>query len=121
MNGADIEKQRAEYVTSLELQVQHLQRQLNELQAKSNWIPEVSMVMDPKDGRARITLNVAGKMCSVALEADVLNSSDTTSITSAVLDSFYQNLLAGQYRPLIEMQVAKAQRGVTGIQKAGKW
>jgi len=115
----DHEKNRAEYVVHLEQQVQHLQRQLNEIQADARWIPVVNTAM--QGDTARITLAFGGKRVTATVDLSTLHETTVTDLTSAVLDSFADNLVKQQLREVVEPAVSgiiNASRAVAG---AGKW
>jgi len=117
----DYEKTRAEYVQSLETTVQHLQRQLQDLQAQAHWIPQVNNVMDSKDETVRTTLVFGGKRVTTTLPYSALKESSAKDAAGAVLDSFWENLIRDRFRELVEPELARSKEGVQSIAGAGKW
>ena len=117
----DFEKNRAEYVQSLETKCQHLQRQLGELQAQARWIPEIHNVMDSKDETVRTTLAFGGKRVTTTLPYSALSQSSAQDLTTAILDSFWTNLISDQFRELVQTEITRSKEGVQGIAGAGKW
>jgi hypothetical protein len=117
----DFEKNRVEYVQHLENQVKHLQHTVAELQAQAKWIPAVAMVMDPREQVARITLAFGGKHVTATVPQHTLVETSVTDTTSAVIDSFFVNLIADRFREVVQPEVERATTGVRSIQGAGKW
>lgn len=119
--NTDFEKTRAEYVQSLETKVQHLQRQLQDLQSQAHWIPQVNNVMDSSERTVRTTLVFGGKRVTTTLTYDALTQASAGDATSAVLDSFWTNLISGRLREIVEPEITRSKEGVMAIQGAGKW
>lgn len=117
----DFEKNRSDYVLQLEVKVQHLQRQLNELQQEARWIPMVNNVMDSKDETVRTTLSFGGRRVTTTIGYQQLRESSAKDATGAVLDSFWSNLISDRFRELVEPEITRSKEGVGAIEGAGKW
>lgn len=110
----DFEKNRIEYVQSLESRVQHQQRIIAELQAKEPWCPKLAVQMDGPV--ARIVMQVQGKNQTVEIPMDVAAQFSITDLTTAVLEKFNEGVLDLAFRPVIAEQlqpVTAAARTVT--------
>lgn len=117
----DNEKNRAEYVLHMENQVKHLQRQLADLQAEAHWIPQVNNVMDSKDETVRTTLSFGGRRVTTTLTYDALRNCSSGDATTAVLESFWKNLIEDRLREIVEPEIRRSKEGVQSIEGAGKW
>lgn len=116
----DFEKNRAEYVTHIEIQMQALQRQLHEAMLGAKWVPQVASEMDNTTGDARLTLAFGGKSQTVTLPVAFLRESQTAAVSS-VLDTLITHLITDRLRSVIEPEVEKLQHAARAIDGAGKW
>jgi len=115
----DIDKTRAEYVTHLETQLNHIVARLNEALVKARWEPIVEAA-DEGDV-IRFVLTLVDKKVSVHIKRQVLIDSDVTSLTSAIVETMVLNLVSGQLKTVVEPEVVKMKQSVTALQNAGQW
>jgi hypothetical protein len=116
----DFEKNRAEHVLMLEQQLQHLQRQLAELKPLADkWTPQIGSEMTPNG--AYFTLAFGGKRVTATVTNAYLESGDTTTLTSSIIDTLCQSLVVDRLREVVQPEVEKIvfNRGIT--QGAAKW
>ena len=116
----DIEKNRSEYVVSLEERVRHLQRQFDEVKPLADkWTPIAHSEMGA-DG-ARITLSFGGKRVTATIGNSVLTSTDLTTLTSSVIDTLCESLIVDRLKEVVTPEVERLMRSQNAIAGAGKW
>ena len=118
---SDFEKNRAEYVTHLEIQVQSLQQQLAAIQADERWIPKVGAELDAAKEQARLTLSFGGKNQTAVVTFATLDSHSTRDIASNMMALAFQDLVNDRLREVIEPEVTRIKNGAMSIKGAGKW
>lgn len=117
----DFEKNRAEYVTHLELQVTAMQRQLAEIQAEARWIPQVGAELDPIAQTGRVTLSFGGKNQTAVVPFEHLAGNSVTDITTSVIELGFQEMINSRLREVIEPEVSRLTEGVKSITSKPKW
>ena len=116
----DIEKGRVEHVAHLEQQMIHLKRQLDEAKPLADkWTPVIGSENTGTD--LRVTLAFGGKRATVSVPLASLLQSDTTTVTSAVIDSMIKNIVFDSLVPMVQPVVQEAQRNAALTANAGKW
>jgi hypothetical protein len=111
----DFEKNRAEYITQLEIQVQNLQRQLNAIQADARWVPQVAAELDAVTQNGRITLSFGGKNQTAVVSFTNLATHSVTDVTTSVLELGFQEMINSRIRAVIEPEVQRMSNGVRSI------
>lgn len=111
----DFEKNRAEYVTHLEMQVQALQKQLVDIKAEERWIPKVAAELDSNTQRGRITLSFGGKNQTAIVSFDALAGNSVTDVTTSVLELGFQEMINSRIRTVIEPEVLRISNGVKSL------
>jgi hypothetical protein len=117
----DIEKQRAEYVTKLELLVQNLQKQLNELQAEDRWIPKFGASLEGPREEARLTLSFGGKNQTAVFSFDFLAGQSVTDATTNIIEAGFKDMIYDRFREVVAPEVERLKKSVDSIASAGKW
>ena len=117
----DFEKNRAEYVTHLELQVRALQKQLNDIQAEERWVPKVGAELDPSTKTGRITLSFGGKNQTAVVSFENLASYSTIDLTTSVLELGFQEMINISIRMVIEPEIERIANGVKSITSKPQW
>lgn len=118
---SDFEKNRAEYVTHLEIQVQSLQQQLAAIKADERWVPKMGSELDPSREIARLTLSFGGKNQTAVVTYTTLEQNGVTEITTSIMEYAFQDLVNDRLRAVIEPEVARLKQGAKAIEKAGQW
>jgi len=121
MSATDFEKNRAEYVTHLEVQVQALQKQLAAIQAEERWVPKVGVELDPVTQNGRVTLAFGGKHQTAVVSFANLSSHSVTDITTSVLELGFQEMINSRIRTVIEPEVLRLTNGVKSITSKPQW
>ena len=117
----DFEKNRAEYVTHLELQVTAMQKQLADIQAEARWIPKVGAELDPITQNGRITLSFGGKNQTAVVSFANLASHSATDLTTSVMELAFQEMVNDRLRAVIEPEVLRLSSGVRSITSKPQW
>lgn len=116
----DFEKNRVEYVNRLEVQLQHLQRQLAEAVPNAEkWTPIVATELTGTE--ARVTLGFGGKRVTATFPSSALLNGDPTGITSSVVDTLCESLIVEQLRTVVRPEIEKLVRNASSISGAGTW
>lgn len=116
----DIEKNRAEYVTRLETQLQHAQSELAKYKAVAEkWQPLVNTELNAAD--ARFTMSFGGKRATVTVPVEMLRQTDVTTATSAIVDALIGNLVGDRLREAVLPEVQRIQPSLKVIGAAGQW
>ena len=116
----DNEKNRAEYVTRLELTVQNLQRQLAEVKGEERWIPKLGAELNSAEESARITLSFGGKNQTASFSYPFLRDQSLVDATTNILELGFKDFVLAQLRPVIQNEVDRLQKGARSITNAGK-
>lgn len=117
----DIEKQRADYVTRLELLVQNLQEQLKQLQADEKWIPKFGSELDAETEKARLTLSFGGKNQTTAFSYQFLGDQSAIDATTAIIELGFREMIEDRFREVVAPEVVRLKQSVMAITDAGKW
>lgn len=117
----DIDKQRADYVTRLELVVQNLQRQVAELQAEAKWVPKFGATLEGPCDEARLTLSFGGKNQTAVFSYDFLNSQSVTDATTNIIKLGFEELIHDRFREVVQPEVERLKQASSRISEAGKW
>lgn len=117
----DFEKNRAEYVLQLELQVKSLQAQLAEAKLAEPYLPRVAVNVDVATGNEIITVSFGGKNASLSLTPDKLQNFPVADIVTACVDSLYVNLISDVFKPFLTPEVERIAASAKGVAGAGKW
>lgn len=118
---SDFEKNRAEYVTRLEAQVQAMQKELVDIKAQSNWIPKVAGVLDSQGQTGRVTLAFGGKNQTGVVSFTTLSDNSVTDITTSLLELAYKDLIFDRLRAAIEPEVSRLCEGVKPLKAKPQW
>lgn len=118
---SDIEKNRAEWVMHLELQVQAMQQQIAELKAGDKWVPKLGSELNAADGLATISLAFGGKNQTARFSFEFLRDQSATDATTKILELGFQDFVLDRMRPVITTEVERLRQSVIAIQGAGKW
>lgn len=118
---SDFEKNRAEYVTRLEAQVQAMQQQVADLQREAHWTPRVGIELDPVAQQGRVTMSFGGKNQTAVVSFTALNQNSVTDITTSVLELGFQEMINSRIRTVIEPEVARMSKGIREIVGIPKW
>lgn len=113
---SDFEKNRAEYVTRLEAQVQNLHQQLNAIQADARWIPQVGGEVN--DGQVRLTMSFGGKNQTAVLSYEFIKDHSVGDATTSILELAFQSLVNDRLREVIEPEVQRLRNNVLSISPA---
>ena len=114
MTAVDFEKNRAEYVTRLELLVKNLK-------AEERWVPQLGTELVADAELGRITLAFGGKRVTAQVSYDFLRDQTLTDATTYLLESAFKNMILEQLRPVIEPELDRLQKGAKAIAGAGQW
>jgi hypothetical protein len=117
----DFEKNRSEYVTHIELQIQNLQQQIAALKANEMWTPKVGTELVADEEKARITLSFGGKNQTAVFTYEFLRSMSSIDATSNILELGFKDFIADRLRSVIQPEVERLQQGARAIASAGKW
>lgn len=117
----DFEKNRAEYVTQLEIQLQAMQRQLAEIKAQERWIPRIGAEIDPAAQQGRITLSFGGKNQTAVVSLESLAEHSITDVTTSVLELGFQEMVNSRLREIIEPEVARLARNAKSLVGKKQW
>lgn len=117
----DFEKNRAEYVTHLEIQVQALQKQLADIKSEERWIPKVGVELDPVTHTGRVTLSFGGKNQTAVVSFETLGSHRVTDIATSVMELGFQEMVNDRLRTVIEPEVQRLAQGVKSITSKPAW
>lgn len=105
----DIDKTRAEYIVRLEEQLQHAQAQLAQFKPLADkWTPVISG--DNTQGDARFTLVFGGKRVTATVTQHMLLETDLTSLTSSIIDTLIESLVADRLREVVAPEVERIMR-----------
>ena len=118
---SDFEKNRAEYVTHLEAQLQAMQRQLADIKAQERWIPQVGASIDTSTNQGRITLAFGGKNQTALVSFTTLTDHSVTDITTSVLELGFQEMVNSRLREVIEPEVARLVNNAKSLVSKPKW
>lgn len=116
----DIEKQRAEYVTRLELLVQNLQRQVAELQAEAKWVPKFGAQFEACD-EVRLTLSFGGKNQTAVFSTIFLTEHSTLDATTNIIKLGFEEMIHDRFREVVQPEVERLKQASSRIGEAGKW
>lgn len=118
----DIEKARAEYVTRLEAQMQHLQAEYGKYkEIAERWEPKVTVKTDTQTQTVTVGLQFGGKYVHATVPAAYLQQVDETSAVSTVTDALVESLVVEHIRKAVAPELARAQQGAKAVEGAGKW
>lgn len=115
----DIDKNRADYVTRLEVQLQAIQRELAEAKAAAKWEPKTGLDMTATG--ARITLSMDGRNATVSVATDSLIRESGSTLTTEVLAALITEVVEPVLRPVIQAEVDRAVSNARATNGAGKW
>lgn len=105
----DIDKTRAEYVVRLEEQLQHAQSQIAQLKPLADkWTPIISG--DNTQDAARFTLVFGGKRVTATVSHAMILQNDNTSLTSSIIDTLIESLVADRLREVVAPEVERITR-----------
>lgn len=118
----DLEKNRVEYVARLEASLEHATRQLEQYKAiAEHWQPICTSEMDSTNKTVRFTLKLAGKQCSVTITYDSLQTVDSTTAVTGIVDALIEGMVAEKLRGPVQEQLEKVLPAVNMAVKAGNW
>lgn len=118
---SDFEKNRAEYVQHMELQVKALQQQLNAIQADERWIPKIGGELDASTQKCRLTLAFGGKNQTALVSFTTLAENSVTDITTSMLTQAFQDLVNDRLRTVVEPEVQRLQASAQQITGIKQW
>jgi Lon protease-like protein len=118
----DNEKNRAEYVARLEAQFQHAQSELAKYrEIAEKWQPVLHAEISTTDKQVRFTLSFGGKRSTATVQLNVLQQTDVTTATSAIVDALVQSNVADRLREMVLPEVQRIQPSLKAIGNAGQW
>lgn len=108
-------------LTTLERRIHALQEELSKYRGDAlKWTPRAGSEVKLNDQSVQITLAFGGKNMTAMLSYSSLQSGDSTSLTTAVLQALVP-LLEAQLRPTIQAEIEKLTANITAVSVAGKW
>ena len=117
----DNEKNRAAYVTHLEMLVKNLQDQLGAIKAEEKWVPKLGTELVADEEKARITLSFGGKNQTAVFSYDFLRDQSLTDATTNILELGFKEMGLAQLRQVVQPEVDRLQKGAVAIKTAGQW
>lgn len=117
----DFEKNRADYVTQLEVQVRAMQAELAAIKADAHWIPRVGVELDPITQQGRITLSFGGKNQTGVVSFTALSENSITDVTTSLLELAFQEMVNSRLRTVIEPEVNRLSKSVRSITGKPQW
>lgn len=122
MDNYDIEKTRVDYVQTMEIQVRHLQTELDKYKAiAEKWEPRFTAQSDAATQMLAIGLEFGGKRANVKVSENFLHQMDATGATSELLHALINGLVKDQLHAVLKPIVERAQKNVNSVGGAGQW
>jgi hypothetical protein len=116
----DSEKNRAEYVVQLERSSLHLQQELAKYRAiVEKWQPVLKTEI--LQNEVKFTLSLNNKYSSAVIAMPVLQNTDITTLTSAIVDALVESNVAARLREIVEPEINRILPSLATISSAGKW
>lgn len=116
----DNEKNRSEYVTRLEANLQHAQAELAKYKTiAEKWEPKCHAEVGTTD--VRFTLSFGGKRSTASITLASMSRTDVTTATSAIVDTLIESNIAARLREAVQPEVERVQPSLLAIAGAGKW
>lgn len=106
-------------VTALQERVAALTAELRRSQQDSKWKPIITSTVDA--GGAKISLRFGNKTGSAVLSAEALRTVDLTTLTTSVLEIFFQHIIADELRKVVADEIQKTVSASQSLSSAGKW
>lgn len=120
--SADIEKNRAEYVAHLEVQLQHAQSELAKFKAiAEKWEPLVFGELDSEKQEARFTLQFGGSRCTATIAFNVLKDLDVTTAVSGIVAVLIDSMASDKLKEPLRPEVQRLMPSLNVALQAGKW
>lgn len=120
--SADIEKNRADYVTHLEAQLQHSQAELAKFKViAEKWQPIVYGELDADKNEARFTLQFGGSRCTATIAFNVLKDLDVTSAVTGIVNVLIESMAADKLKEPLRPEVERLMPNLQVALLAGKW
>lgn len=119
---SDFDTRRIGEIHTLELRINALQKELAEVRKNAEkWTPVASASMDLSTESGKVTMQFGGKSFAAQIPLRMLKEDTVTGVTTAVVVTLCEHLVAARLKEVIEPEVSKLLNGVQATAGAGKW
>jgi hypothetical protein len=118
----DMEKARVEYVTRIEAQLDHVQKELAKYKSLAErWAPVLNVDMNGETEVVKFSLSFGGKVLSATMTYDYILQTDETTLVTGTVDVLANSIISDRLREIVKPEIQRTVSAVNSIKKAGKW
>ncbi len=118
----DMEQSRVTYVHSMEVKMQHMQKELEAYKfAAEKWEPKFTTATNTQTGVVTVGLQFGGKYVHAEVSTDYLQRVDTGTAVADIVDALIKNLVVDQMRARLLPDIERVRSNALATKDAGKW